>query len=184
MPLTLEEFVGPGAGVLASAFDRFPFGIGVFSAVRDDSGEIADFACVYVNAGLERVTGLAANRFVGHRLLEVVPAFREGGEFDAYRRALEEGVPWDTEIGFDDDVSATPVSGRFAMRALAFGDGLLCTYEDWGGVARLSTRIAARSSATSRGRPSTDAGCSTACATTPGSAAESRRAGPWTSTSC
>jgi PAS domain-containing protein len=105
---TLEQLFGPGAAVLAQAFDCFSFGVAVFASVRaggDD--QIADFACVYVNPAMETITGLPPDRFVGHRLLEVVPDFREQGQFDAYRGVVATGEPWESEIDVDSGISTT-----------------------------------------------------------------------------
>jgi signal transduction histidine kinase len=40
---------------LDEAFDQFPDGLSVLTAVRDDAGEIVDFLAIYANAALERI---------------------------------------------------------------------------------------------------------------------------------
>src|SRR6476646_6357928 len=67
---------------------------------------------------------------VDHRLLDFVPAFREGGPFEAYRDVVETGAPWQMEVEFDGLVGGSRLSGVFEMRAVKLGDGILVTYRD------------------------------------------------------
>ena len=62
---------------LDEAFDQFPDGLSVLTAVRDDGGRIVDFLAVYANPALERISGMPIADIVDHRLLDFVPAFRE-----------------------------------------------------------------------------------------------------------
>jgi PAS domain-containing protein len=78
---------------LDEAFDQFPDGLSVLTAVRDDEGTIVDFLAVYANAALERISGMRIEEIVDHRLLDFVPAFRDAGPFEAYRDVVETGVP-------------------------------------------------------------------------------------------
>jgi hypothetical protein len=67
---------------------------------------------------------------VDHRLLDFVPAFREGGPFGAHRKVVETGAPWEHEVEFDGIVGGERISGVFEMRAVKLGDGILVTYRD------------------------------------------------------
>jgi PAS domain S-box-containing protein len=102
----------------------------VLTAVRDDDGTIVDFHAIYANAALERISGMRIDEIVDHRLLDFVPAFRDGGPFDAYRDVVETGSPWQMEVEFDGLVGGARVSGVFEMRAVKLGDGILVTYRD------------------------------------------------------
>ena len=82
---------------LDEAFDQFPDGLSVLTAVRDDGGQIVDFLAVYANPALEIISGMPIADIVDHRLLEFVPAFRDGGPFEAYRDLVETGAPWQQE---------------------------------------------------------------------------------------
>jgi PAS domain S-box-containing protein len=115
---------------LGEAFDQFPDGLSVLTAVRDDDGTIVDFHAIYANAALERISGMRIADIVDHRLLDFVPAFREGGPFDAYRAVVETGAPWEQEIEFDGIVGGERIAGVFEMRAVRLGDGILVTYRD------------------------------------------------------
>jgi PAS domain S-box-containing protein len=115
---------------LDEAFDLFPDGLSVLTAVRDDEGTIVDFLAIYANAALARVSGMRIDEIVDHRLLDFVPAFRDAGPFEAYREVVETGAPWQMEIEFDGLVGGARVSGVFEMRAVKLGDGILVTYRD------------------------------------------------------
>jgi PAS domain S-box-containing protein len=115
---------------LDEAFDQFPDGLSVLTAVRDDDGAIVDFHAIYANAALERVSGMRIADIVGHRLLQFVPAFRDLGLFEAYCRVVETGRPWEQKVPFDGVVGGTHIVGSFEMRAMKLGDGILVTYRD------------------------------------------------------
>lgn len=57
-----------------------PFGI--YSAIRDASGEIVDFRVEYVNDAASRANGMAREEQVGRSVLEILPAHLESGLFE------------------------------------------------------------------------------------------------------
>jgi PAS domain S-box-containing protein len=116
-------------GDFGEAFDEFPDGLSILRAVRDDASAIVDFVAVYANAALERMSGMRVDQIVDHRLLEFVPAFREG-PFAAYCEVVATGVPWEMEVAFDGAVGTGHIRGIFEMRAVRLGDGILVTYRD------------------------------------------------------
>jgi PAS domain S-box-containing protein len=116
-------------GDFGEAFDEFPDGLSILRALRDESGAIVDFVAIYANAALERISGMRVDEIVDHRLLEFVPAFREG-PFNAYCEVVATGVPWEMEVAFDGAVGAGHITGIFEMRAVRLGDGILVTYRD------------------------------------------------------
>ena len=73
---------------------------------------------------------------VDHRLLDFVPAFRDGGPFEAYREVVETGAPWQQEVAFDGIVGGSHLAGVFEMRAVKLGDGILVTYRDMSDLRR------------------------------------------------
>jgi two-component system, NtrC family, sensor kinase len=117
------------SGDFGEAFDEFPDGLSILRALRDESGAIYDFVATYANIALERMSGMRIDEIVDHRLLEFVPAFREG-PFAAYCEVVETGAPWETELAFDGAVGHGHVRGIFEMRAIRLGDGVLVTYRD------------------------------------------------------
>jgi PAS domain S-box-containing protein len=125
----VQRSVSVTTGDFGEAFDEFPDGLSILRALRDDSGAIVDFVAVYANAALERMSGMRIDEIVDHRLLEFVPAFREG-PFSAYCEVVATGVPWEMEVAFDGAVGAGHITGIFEMRAVRLGDGILVTYRD------------------------------------------------------
>jgi PAS domain S-box-containing protein len=115
---------------LGEAFDQFPDGLSVLTAVRDDDGTIVDFLATYANTALERISGMRIDEIVDHRLLDFVPAFREGGPFGAYCHVVQTGESWEQEVEFDGIVGGERIAGVFEMRAVKLGDGILVTYRD------------------------------------------------------
>jgi hypothetical protein len=122
-----ERSVSVTTGDFGEAFDEFPDGLSILRALRDESGTIVDFVATYANAALERISGMRIDEIVDHRLLEFVPAFRDGGPFDAYCEVVATGVPWEMEIAFDGAVGGGYIRGVFEMRAVRLGDGILVT---------------------------------------------------------
>jgi len=72
-------------------------GTAFLRAVRDDGGDIVDFVFEYVNEAFCRLVDLASDRLVGHRMLELFPAW-VGGIFDVCVQSVETGRPrtWDS----------------------------------------------------------------------------------------
>ena len=130
MAVELHEIFGTRSAALAEAFDQFPDGVAVFEPVRDDAGAVVDFLCLYANPATAALSGVPVSGLIGNRLLAVAPGFREAGPFEGYRRAVEEGVPWDIELDFDGPVVDGHVSARMEMRAVRLGSGVLVTYRD------------------------------------------------------
>jgi PAS domain S-box-containing protein len=124
-----EHSASVTTGDFGEAFDEFPDGLSILRALRDDTGAIVDFVAIYANAALERMSGMRVDEIVDHRLLEFVPAFREG-PFSAYCEVVDSGVPWEMEVAFDGAVGAGHITGIFEMRAVRLGDGILVTYRD------------------------------------------------------
>jgi PAS domain S-box-containing protein len=130
MAVELQDIFGPQSVALAGAFDQFPDGVAAFEPVRGGDGAVVDFICRYANPATAALSGVAVERLIGARLLEVAPLFRDTGPFAGYVRAVEDGVPWDMELTVDGPVDAGHVRARMEMRAVRLGSGLLVTYRD------------------------------------------------------
>ena len=64
----------------------------LFTALRDDDGQLVDFTWDYVNAAGAATYGLEPGELVGRPMCEVAPAIRESGLFERYRQVAETGV--------------------------------------------------------------------------------------------
>jgi PAS domain S-box-containing protein len=104
----------------------------IFSAIRDDIGQITDFRCEYVNQAGCELNGKSREEHVGHTLLELWPTERVSGLFDDYVRAVETGEPLLSE-----SVPSTEIYGAahrqgeaFDIRAVKLGDGFVRIWRD------------------------------------------------------
>jgi len=99
----------------------------IWTAWRDDAGDIVDFVYEYVNQAAVDIIGIAAEELVGQRLLEVLPIHRELGLYDRYRTVALTGqsdlieIPWFEEGN---------VAGAFEASVSAIGDGIVSVARD------------------------------------------------------
>ncbi len=113
---------------IASMLDAF----GIYSAVRDGSGRIVDFRVEYVNEADCRCHQMLREEQVGHLLLELFPAYREGGLFDRFCQVVETGEP----LAIESPMPLVPPaqgSGRqftVDLRAVRLGDGFAASGRD------------------------------------------------------
>jgi diguanylate cyclase (GGDEF)-like protein/PAS domain S-box-containing protein len=104
---------------------------GIFRAIRDDAGRIADFG-VDLAKGTARISEAAGASEAGASLFELLRDYETGPLLDDLRRVVETGVP----------LPARPIvhspargdgegSGRtFEMRAAKLGDGVVAVWQD------------------------------------------------------
>ena len=99
-PGVLERIPVASAGARRATEERFrtsveallyPFGL--YTALRDDTGRIVDFRIDYVNGAMCRLNSVPRERQVGQTLLDLFPAHRPSGLFDAFCRVVETGEP-------------------------------------------------------------------------------------------
>lgn len=110
-------------GVLDTAQD----GIMAFSAVRDDTGALADFRFALVNRAAERLTQRTAGSLLGERLLSVFPGNRDEGLFDAYAAVVATQQPMLLEKRYAHE----GLDSWFRIQATPWGeDGFLVTFAD------------------------------------------------------
>jgi PAS domain S-box-containing protein len=103
---------------------------GIYSAIRDESGQIIDFQIDYLNAA-----ALASNRMtkenIGQRLGELLPVYFECGLFNSHCQVVETGEPLIKESLIYTDVFGSDRLTRFYdIRASKLGDGFVCSWRD------------------------------------------------------
>ena len=115
-----------------TALDTMPDPFAIHTAIRDETGWIVDFSIDYVNEATANFNGLSAEQQTGRRLLELFPAVRDGGLFDAFVRVVETGQPFARESVVYDDPHAggPPIRSVLDMRAVKFGDGYIVSSHD------------------------------------------------------
>jgi PAS domain S-box-containing protein len=110
-----------------SAVEHLPDAVSVFEAVRDDAGEIIDFAWIHANPAAAVISGHRAEDLQGGRLLELLPDHGRSGMFDVYRRVVETGEPYVEETLWYEDVWGDGERRRraFDVRATKAADGFV-----------------------------------------------------------
>lgn len=108
--------------ILDSADD----GIILFAVSRDEQGKIDDFQYNFLNRSAERIIGKSKDEITGRKLLEVFPAHRESGLFDAYARAIDNHKVFRTEWFYEAD----GLRNWFRILAQPLDDKLLVSFND------------------------------------------------------
>jgi signal transduction histidine kinase/ActR/RegA family two-component response regulator len=106
-----------------------PFAI--LNAVRDDAGYIKDFRVEYMNeAGVRsnRTMDRSITDFSGKLLSEISPAASELGVVDAYRKIVDEGVPYHHEL--HQELPDATQNRWIEIHACKFDDGLVVQWRD------------------------------------------------------
>ncbi len=117
---------------LRTALDTMLDGVTIQSAVRDDHGRIVDFRVDYANSAIGVISGTAGSLQAGRTLLELFPAHRTNGLFDAYVSVVETGVPF-ASAAFryvDGDAEGGPLNQVLDLRAAKLSDGYVLSVRD------------------------------------------------------
>jgi PAS domain S-box-containing protein len=104
--------------------------IGIYLAIRNESGQITDFKFEYLNAAaLESNQMTVAD--MGRRLCEVFPAIRETGLFDQYCQVVETGQPFIKEdLIYSDMFGEQQLTRAYDVRIHKLDDGFVATWLD------------------------------------------------------
>ena len=132
--LRQAESLSGTEGRLTSCLDGLQDGIVIDRAMRDDSGRIVDFFVEYANDAACKISGVARDQLVGHRILELFPGRLANGQFEAYVRVVETGEPLVRASARDHDVPDRSDPEGFArdfeVAVTKFGDGYVATLHD------------------------------------------------------
>ncbi len=104
---------------------------GIYTSVRDESGQIIDFMVEYVNAAACANKGMSQAEQIGKRLLELLPSSWEVGLFDEYCGVVETDEPLFKEVLVYADVNnCQSLTKAFDIRAAKLGDGFVAVWRD------------------------------------------------------
>ncbi|MEQ8963229.1 MAG: ATP-binding protein, partial [Coleofasciculus sp. C2-GNP5-27] len=104
---------------------------GIYSAIRDESGEIIDFRIDYVNTAVCESNCLSQDKQIGRGLCEILPAHRETGLFADYCQAVETRQPLVKEsVAYTDNYDQQRLSRVFDICITPFRDGFIATWRD------------------------------------------------------
>ncbi|HEY9799390.1 MAG TPA: PAS domain S-box protein [Leptolyngbyaceae cyanobacterium] len=104
---------------------------GVYSAIRDRSGQIVDFHIEYVNTAACVSNGWSSEEQIGRRLCEILPKHKESGLFAQYCQVVETGQTLvKDELIYEDNFQTQPLTRVFNIRAAKFQDGFVVNWRD------------------------------------------------------
>ncbi|HEY9615663.1 MAG TPA: PAS domain S-box protein, partial [Microcoleaceae cyanobacterium] len=104
---------------------------GIFSAMRDESGQIVDFRIDYLNGAACENNRMPKEMQIGRGLCEVLPAHRESGLFDEYCRLVETAEPLIKDaLIYDDSYGEQHLVRAFDIRATKLNDGFVASWRD------------------------------------------------------
>ncbi|MEW6495266.1 MAG: PAS domain S-box protein [Cyanobacteriota bacterium] len=134
----VEIALRKSAAELASSEERFRTCIenmldcfGIYRAIRDESGEIVDFAIEYVNAAACVNNRMMKEEQIGQRLCELLPTHYANGLFEEYCQLVETGQPLLKEsIYYEDTYKSQNINRAFNICAVKLGDGFACAWRD------------------------------------------------------
>ncbi|HEX8298357.1 MAG TPA: PAS domain S-box protein [Rubricoccaceae bacterium] len=88
------------SALLRAVQEASPEGVMAFRTLRDERGEIVDFAFIHANARSAEIVERPGDDFVGQTLLGEFPGNREAGLFDGYKRVVETGEVFRTQVHY------------------------------------------------------------------------------------
>ena len=109
-------------------------GVVINRSIRDEAGRIVDFQVEYANEAASRISGMAHEDLVGHRILELFPGRLANGQFEAYVRVVETGEPLVRSSIHDHEApersDPAGFGSDFEVGVTKLGDGYLSTLHD------------------------------------------------------
>lgn len=103
--------------------------IGLYSAVRDESGEIVDFVCEYVNNAVCVAHGTTKKELIGRRMVNVWGDAQET-LLAEYRRVCETGEPYSNEEFYFNCGKNGQLSEIYELQVSKWGDGVAVSSRD------------------------------------------------------
>ncbi|BAY78912.1 multi-sensor hybrid histidine kinase (plasmid) [Nostoc linckia NIES-25] len=104
---------------------------GIFSSLRNESGEIIDFRIDYLNAAACENNRMPKQTQIGKEFGEIFPAHRKAGLFAEYCRVVETGEPLIKDsLVWEDTLDDQKSIRVFDIRATKLNDGFVASWRD------------------------------------------------------
>ncbi len=104
---------------------------GIFSAMRDEAGQIVDFRIDYLNEAACKNTRMIKALQIGRGLCEVLPAHCRSGLFDDYCRVVETAEPLIKDsLIYDDTDGEHQLLRALDIRVSKLNDGFVASWRD------------------------------------------------------
>lgn len=101
-------------------------GLSIMHSVRDESGEVVDFACEYLNPVAEQLVGQPLATLYGRRMTEFFPGARSNGLLAQYLRVFASGEPQVFEQHYEGD----GIDAWYRNMVIRLGGGLAIVFSD------------------------------------------------------
>lgn len=112
-----------------SMLDAVPYCVGLYAAVRDASGRIADFRLEYANRAASAAAGESLDRLIGRKLSEL-PQPRDEGLLTALAGVVQTGEPILREAVTPGSLLPCERPAPVELHATRHGDGILATWRE------------------------------------------------------
>jgi PAS domain S-box-containing protein len=105
---------------------------GIYTALRDETGQIIDFRIDYVNRAACENNHMTREQQVGRGLCELLPGHLDSGLFEAYCRLVETGEPVikDSVVYEDSYGGSRQLARAYDIRATKLNDGFVASWRD------------------------------------------------------
>lgn len=104
---------------------------GIYSAIRNEAGEILDFRIDYLNAAACESNLMIKEEQLGKSLCEVLPGHRKYGLFEQYCQVVNTGKPFVKEsLIYTDIFGKQQFTRAFDIRVAKLGDGFVASWRD------------------------------------------------------
>ncbi len=104
--------------------------VSIFSAIRDDAGQIIDFRFDYLNPAALENNRMTA-RDLGRTLCEVFPVFSGSGLFEEYCQVVETGEPLiKEELIYEDIFAGEKLRRNYSIHVAKLDDGFVSCWRD------------------------------------------------------
>ncbi|NEP57009.1 MAG: PAS domain S-box protein [Symploca sp. SIO2G7] len=113
-----------------TAIDNMLDSFGIYSAIRDESGQIVDFSIEYINAAAENSSLLNKQEHIGQSLCQLFPFHRETELFAQYCQVVETAQPLIKESFIYPNTNNLGQEKAFDLHAVKLGDGLVVCWRD------------------------------------------------------
>ncbi len=111
------------AELVQAILDSSINGLYAMEPVKNDEGVIVDFKILMVNQAGLRLSTYSLDEIIGNTYLTLFPVVNEVGLFEKYQKAVMEGIPYRTEIGFP--VARQPNIRWFDLSLSQIGNGMI-----------------------------------------------------------
>ncbi|MDZ8183988.1 MAG: PAS domain S-box protein [Nostoc sp. ChiSLP02] len=115
---------------------------GIFSSIRNESGEIIDFCIDYLNAAACKNSQIPKEMQIGSKLCQILPTHHKSGMFAEYCRVVETGEPLIKDLLiYEETCGGQQLVQALDIRASKLNDGFVASWRDITEYKRLESQL-------------------------------------------